>query len=147
MKQGCCTCRIICWIAAITGLRCTPVVETLHNQPNRGKRGIFGAEIGRYRFAGLTPLDGHTATVRTKIFFLSSERLLLDARIDGTLRAELCNAFGQPLTGLSFADSVPVSGDSTRHELRWKQAGADAYLYYPVSLRLEWTHGTVFSFS
>ncbi|MEO7649522.1 MAG: hypothetical protein ABIZ80_03575, partial [Bryobacteraceae bacterium] len=127
------------WLVLYTAM------DTLHNQPDHGKRSVFGAEIGRHRFAGFTPLEGRVGRIRTAPYFLSGSRVLLDAKVEGSLRAELCNAFGQPLPGLSFADSVPVTGDNSSHELRWKKASAEAYRSYPVSLRLEWTQGAVFS--
>ena len=82
--------------------------------------------------------------MRTVPFILSAPRLLLDAAVAGSLRAELCNSFGRPLEGLTFADSVPVTGDTQRHELRWKTSTVADYQYDAVSLRMEWTRGVVY---
>ena len=45
---------------------------------------------------------------------------------------------------LTFADSVPVTGDSQRHDLRWKTSTVADYQYDAVSLRMEWTRGVVY---
>ena len=120
-------------------------VDTKHNEPSeRSKRTVHGVKIPRHRFAGLNSQSTLSARVRTVPFILSAPRLLLDAAVAGSLRAELCNSFGRPLEGLTFADSVPVTGDSQRHELRWKPSTAADYQYDAVSLRMEWTRGVVY---
>jgi hypothetical protein len=40
---------------------------------------------------------------------------------DGVIRCELLDANGFRIRGFSREDSVPVSGDSLRHEIRWKE--------------------------
>ena len=120
-------------------------VDTKHNEPSeRSKRTVHGVKIPRHRFAGLNSQSTLSARVRTVPFILSAPRLLLDAAVAGSLRAELCNSFGRPLEGLTFADSLPVTGDSQRHELRWKTSTAADYQYDAVSLRMEWTRGVVY---
>lgn len=128
------------WVALYTGS------ASVHNQPERGKRGVHAARIARYRFAGLSAPASLTARVLTKPFFLSQGDLRLDAAMEtrGVLRAELCGALGQPLKGFTFADSTGVEGDNQSHVLRWKGGSLDDYRLHPVSLRLEWTRGTVY---
>ena len=105
---------------------------------------IHGAEIQRHRFAGLSSRSSLTARIRTIPFILPGPAIRVDAAIAGELRAELCNAFGQPLAGLSLADCVPLTGDSQQHELLWKNATFSDYTYNAVSLRLEWQQGVVY---
>ena len=45
---------------------------------------------------------------------------------------------------MTFADSVAVTGDSQKHELRWKTATPADYQFDAVSLRMEWTRGVVY---
>ena len=120
-------------------------VNTKHNEPpERARRTVHGVKIGRYRFAGLSSQGTLSARVRTVPFILSTPRLMLDGSIAGSLRAELCDAFGRPLEGLTFADSAAVTGDSDKHELRWKTAIPADYQFDAVSLRMEWTRGVVY---
>lgn len=128
------------WLALYTGS------SGLHNQPERGRRGIHAAKIARYRFAGLASTAGLTARVWTRPFFLNRAAIRVDAAIAsrGVLRAELCDALGQPRKGFSFAESIPVEGDSQAHTLRWKTGAFDDYSLHPASLRMEWTHGVLY---
>jgi len=109
-----------------------------------GMRTIHGIRIPRHRFAGMHTVASLTGRLRTRIFNPTGTKLLLDASIDGALRAELCDAFGRPLDGFRFSESVPVQGDSAAHELRWQTGDAADYIYDPVVLNLEWTSGTVY---
>jgi hypothetical protein len=109
-----------------------------------GENTVHGVKIPRYRFAGLGSTSSLSARLWTKPFILPSPHLAIDAAIQGSLRAELCNAFGQPLEGFTYAESIPISGDSPRHALRWKQADYGDYQFDAVSLRLEWTGGVVY---
>jgi hypothetical protein len=116
-----------------------------HNMAREGgENTVHGVKIPRYRFAGLGSTSSLSARLWTKPFILPSPHLAIDAAIQGSLRAELCNAFGQPLEGCTYAESIPISGDSPRHALRWKQADYGDYQFDAVSLRLEWTGGVVY---
>ena len=100
----------------------------------------------RWRFAGLASNASLTARAWTKPFFLASPGLRVDAAIapGGELRVELCGALGQPLKGFSFADAVPLGGDSAAHVPRWKGGALDDHRLHPVSMRMEWTRGVVY---
>lgn len=77
--------------------------------------------------------------------FVATPALTLGACVTGNLRAELCNAFGEPLPGFRFSDSIPVTGDSISHSLRWKGGSSADYEFDAVSLRLEWTERIVYA--
>ncbi len=129
------------WLALYTGS------AGLHNEAQRGKRGVHAAKIPRFRFAGLSANASLTARAMTKPFFLNGTEIRLDASVQprgGVLRAELCGALGQPLKGFTFADSTPVTGDNQSHPLRWQGGSLDDYRLHPVSMRLEWTGGIVY---
>ncbi|NWG12672.1 MAG: hypothetical protein HXY20_03960 [Acidobacteria bacterium] len=128
------------WLCLYTGF------DTRHDQDAAsGRQAIHGLEIPRYRFAGLAPRNSLTARIRTNPFILPGTAVKIDAAVAGELRAELCDAFGKPLPGLTIADCVPFAGDSEAHVLKWKNAGTADYQYDAVSLRLEWEGGTVYS--
>jgi hypothetical protein len=127
------------WFALYSG------TEAPHNRYDAGRHAIYGVEIPRYRFAGLSSVASLTSRMRTQPFFLSGARLYLDAAIQGRLRAELCNAFGQPLPGFTFDRCTPVIGDAESHELRWEGSDLAEYRAYGVTLRLEWSGGMVYS--
>ncbi len=127
------------WLALYSGS------PALHNQPQQGKRGIHGLKIAKQRFAALASTASVTASLLTKPFYLSGPSLDLNASVSGSLRAELCNAFGQPMEGLSLADSIPVSGDSVHHDLRWKNKSTADHQSQPVSPRLEWRRADLYA--
>ena len=126
------------WLALYSGS------AALHNERSQAKRGIHGLKIDKHRFAGLASTASVTASLLTRPFYLSGTRLYLNSRVEGWVRAELCNPFGQPLEGLSFAHSIPLAGDSRRHELRWRDKTPADYQTHPVALRLEWLRGELY---
>ena len=127
------------WVALYTAAKFTHGREA-----KAGKFSVLGLRIPKRRLAGLRSSDQLTARICTQPFIPHVPRLLLDADIQGTLRSELCDAFGRPLPGFTLADSVPLTGDSASHELHWKNAAISDYQYEGVSLRLEWLRGTVY---
>lgn len=119
-------------------------VNMKHNRARlEGVKTLHAVKIPRYRFAGLSSEGGLSARIRTAPFVISSNRISLDASLQGSLRAELCDAFGRSFEGMTIADAAPLTGDSEKHELRWK-TDVSAYRGDAASLRLEWTRGIVY---
>lgn len=71
--------------------------------------------------------------------------LRLDADIRGWLRAELCDAFGRKLPGFHLSDSIPLTGDSHGHILRWRSASVADHLFECVRLRFELVDAIVYA--
>ena len=70
----------------------------------------------------------------------------IDADIRGSVRADLCDAFGKPLEGYELAKSIPLCGDSSKRMLRWEGGRTTApYQYDAVSLFLEMNNTTLYA--
>ena len=65
----------------------------------------------------------------------------------GALRAEVLDEDGEPVPGFSAAESVPVSVDSTKVRLSWKNgATLAAFRGRDVRFRFTLENGTLYSF-
>ena len=106
---------------------------------------IRAARFPKHRFLGLRTPAGAAGYLWTRPFVLGGTEIRVDAQIDGSLRAELCEPFGRPLPGFTKANSSVISGDSTGHVLSWKGADLRHYVHNAVSLRLEVERGRVFN--
>jgi hypothetical protein len=121
-----------------------------HNEVRDADQGRVGAEVRaarfpKRRFMGLSARGAGTGMLLTRPFILSGEELCVDARIDGWLRAELCDPFGTPLPGHGKARFQILSGDSTSHVMRWGEAATAHYQHNAVSLRLELERGEIYN--
>lgn len=130
------------WLLLYTG------ANYLHNESrstdSREPRCVTcAARFPKRRFLGLRALG--KAQLWTRPFIPRSSEIRLDATIDGEIRADLCDPYGTPLPGLSRVQAVPLTGDSTKHVLRWDEANSARYQYDAVSLRLEITDATLYA--
>ncbi len=121
-----------------------------HNEVRETGKGQVNAEIraARFpkgRFLGLSACGASAGMLWTRPFILGGKELCLDARIDGWLRAELCDPFGTPFPGMGKSHSRILSGDSTRHVMRWEGATTEHYQYNAVSMRLEMERGEIYN--
>jgi hypothetical protein len=123
------------WLTLYSG---TPVP---HNAKSH-KSGVMAASFAKNRFMGLEA--GRTpGGFMTEPFFPAGD-VRLDADIRGSLRAELCDAFGRKLDGFHLMDSVPIKGDSESHVLKWKSASVADHLFECLRLRFEYSEGVVY---
>ena len=106
---------------------------------------VRAARFPKHRFLGLRTPAGGIGHLWTRPFVLGGTEIRVDGRIDGGLRAELCEPFGRPLPGFTKGDSRVISGDDTSHVLAWEGADTQHYIHNAVSLRLEVERGTVFN--
>jgi hypothetical protein len=113
---------------------------------DRQRRDTMVAECQKGRFAGLSTADRCLGSLSLKPFVLSAERITVDADIRGRLQAELRDPYGRPLPGFELNSCLPVSGDSTSHELAWTSGmKPNDYRYDLIGLRLEVEEGTIYS--
>ena len=123
------------WLAFYSG---TP---SMHNAKTRTSRPMAAA-FAKNRFVGLEA--GRTpGGFMTEPFFPAGD-VRLDADIRGSLRAELCDAFGRKLPGFHLMDCIPNKGDSESHVLKWKNASVADHLFECLRLRLEYSEGIVY---
>lgn len=119
----------------------------LHNEymlKNKADTSIMLAKFLKNRFIGLKTKENNKGTLETQAFIPSDEKIFIDADIKGSLRGELCNAFGETISGFEFKNSVPVKGDSDRHILKWKNKDTSIFQYKALSLKLKIDSGTIF---
>jgi hypothetical protein len=107
---------------------------------------IMGATFAKNRFVGLAACRVPGGLL-TDPFFPENSVITLDAHIRGWLRAELCDVFGRKIAGFNLADSLPVTGDSERHVLRWSETETAAFRHDALRLRFEFVDGEVFGIS
>ena len=126
------------WLTLYSG---TPVP---HNAKSH-KSGVMAASFAKNRFVGLEA-SRTPGGFMTEPFFPAGE-VHLDADIHGWLRAELCDAFGRKIPGFNLMDSIPVTGDSESHILKWKSASVSSHLFECLRLRFEYSDGAVYGVS
>ncbi|PTX91527.1 glycosyl hydrolase family 32 [Opitutus sp. ER46] len=118
-----------------------------------GWRGMYtGASIGlaRLRRDGFASMDtgaeGGSLTTRPVRF--AGERLFVNVACpQGALRVEVLDPEGNVIAPFGAAECVPVSADTTRREVRWRQAETLAALRdRPVRFRFHLTQGRLYAF-
>ncbi len=118
--------------------------------------GSFPADLealtrGPHRLTGTmeyrAAADHVTGGFMSEPFFPADGEVRVDADITGWLRAELCDAFGRKLPGFNLNDSIPVTGDSESHVLKWKSANLADHLHECLRLRFEFHDGVVYNFA
>jgi hypothetical protein len=90
--------------------------------------------------------DGGHITTRPVEF--SGSALFVNADVpDGVLRAEVQDIDGNPIAPFFFHNSVPFSGDSTIHGMKWR-GGADlsSLAGQPVRFSFELSNGALYAF-
>ncbi len=107
------------------------------------RRGIYTVEVGKGRLLGISG----SGIIETKPFIFTDREATLDADIRGTMRFELLDINGSPLPGRGLADSIPATGNSTRHELRWRDSEKNWICCDMASLRIEVDNGTFYRLS
>lgn len=85
------------------------------------KTGVGMAYMPRDRFAGLCPSEGLGNVVLRPLDLTGCRAITLNADAKaGRVEVELLNADGYRVPGFARADAVPITGDSLRHEVRWR---------------------------
>ncbi|MEW6355051.1 MAG: hypothetical protein AB1696_01890 [Planctomycetota bacterium] len=109
-------------------------------------RGVMAASWPTGRFAGLATSANTIGSLTLKPFIPARAEVCVDADINGWLKAELRDPYGIPLAGHELHNSIPATGDSRQHVLRWQEGKTTApYRYDAVSLRLEISDGALYS--
>lgn len=91
--------------------------------------------------AGMPP-----GMLTTRAVTFSGSHLFVNARVRGTLAVEVLAADGTPLPGFAAAACMPVSGDSTRHRVAWKERELARLAGQPVRFRFLLDSGELFAF-
>ena len=99
------------------------------------------------RLGHVEPTDGK-GEFTTHPLVQEGNRLLINARIDdgGSIRVEVQDADGNVFPGLELDGSVPLSGDSVAHAVRWKGAGLQEVYGRVIRLRAVLDRAHVYGF-
>lgn len=83
----------------------------------------------------------------TRPLVFSGSRLVVNYSTSavGALRFELCDEQGEPLPGLSLADSEVLFGDEIAHEVAWREATCASVAGRPVRLRVRLRDADLYS--
>ena len=118
--------------------------ESRTQDDSRVQASVHAARFPKRRFLGLAARGAGAGILLTRPFILNGTELCADLRVDGWLRAELCDPFGRPLPGFEKGRFQIFTGDDTAHVLRWNGVTTEHYLYNAVSLRLEVERGEIY---
>lgn len=84
------------------------------------------AALAKWRLDGFASLqtEGEAAgRLTTYPQYVTGDQLIVNARVGQALYAELLDETGAPIPGFTRAQSVPVTGDSLTHHMRWQGGG------------------------
>lgn len=132
------------WIDTDDGWLCLYSATPVPHNSRRFEMGIMAARFRRNRFLGVAtgqPAGGFM----TEPLFPGKSGITVDADIRGWARAELCDAFGRKLQGFELMNSIPMSGDSETHSLRWNCADPAVHRHECVRVRFEMSEAAVYS--
>jgi len=108
------------------------------NHRSDTREAAIGAATGiRDRFIAWDAGTDEPGFLLTRVCTIEAGRLWVNAEVRGELRAAITDEEGTPIRGFDFAQCRPVSGDSTRHELAWREAAAGAVRGRLVRLRVQ----------
>ena len=109
-----------------------------------------GVGLAKLRLDGFISVDarGEPGTLTTKPFVFLGDTLEINANAaGGSLTVEALDAEGKALDGFTTGDCTPITTDSVRHTLRWKD-NPDCYLLQgrPIRLRFHLKNASLYSF-
>ncbi len=78
--------------------------------------------LAKLRFDGFVSVDASSAgTLTTKNMTMDGNKLVVNADASGgSIRVEVLDTDGKPIDGFSKADADIITGDSIRHEVKWR---------------------------
>ena len=100
--------------------------------------GVGMASCKPDRFVSLTAAS--RGKLLTRPFWTETPRFFANAAVakGGDLRVGVLDTDGKPIAGFGLADCLPVSGDSTRHEITWRGSpDASTLANRQIRLRVE----------
>lgn len=108
--------------------------------------GIGLATMPRDRFAGIWPQEKIGQVTLKPIDFRKCETLLLNADANsGAVWCEVLEADGFRVRGFTREDAMPISGDSLRHPVRWKEKSISQLPFGSYLLRFHLENAEIFA--
>ena len=95
--------------------RCSTGLATL-------RRDGFASLTDRWPAAATRPVTRHPSAVITRPVRFSGTHAFVNANVEGSLRVELLDRAGRTIPGFSADRCEAMSGDSTKHAIRWSGA-------------------------
>jgi hypothetical protein len=150
---GCCLIvgdELYFYVSGRTGVPGTDVSGTCSTGLSVLRRDGFASldwfpETGRARRV-LAWSEGNGVLLTRKVTF-SGEHLFVNALLDdGALEAEVIDARGHVIPGLSRRECLPARGNGTRLPIRWRDATLAKVAHTPVQFRFWMTRGQLYAF-
>jgi hypothetical protein len=113
-------------------------------EENVGAIGLLTAE--RDRLIGVRPSSDGFGFVLTRAFDPRGKRLLVNAKVDGELRAELRGPRNKPIPGWTFEECDPVTTSSFAEEVTWQGRSLGDALHPELAVCLRLSRATIFTF-
>ena len=110
-----------------------------------------GIGLAKLRLDGFVSVDAgeEGGTLTTKAFTFSGAELVLNADASqGRILVEVLDVNGQPIAGHARDDCSPVTGDSVRHGVKWRETtNLERLEGKPIKLRFHLQSAKLYSFS
>lgn len=116
---------------------------------HRSRPHVGSIGLGTLRLDGFFSLDAgdETGTLVTKPLQLTESDLHVNADASGgQLRIAVLDEQGQPLPQFTLEDCIPMTSDSVRHQVRWKDANVAELAGRTVRLQFELTQTELYAF-
>lgn len=108
--------------------------------------GIGLATLALDRFAGLKPMERiGQLTLKPRSLAGVKSITVNSAAVKAAVRLELLDAQGRRIPGFTKADAVSITGDSLRHEVKWKSADLSKLPAGEVMIRIHLDRAEVFA--
>lgn len=144
----------------VVGDRLYFYVSARQGVPGSNDPGVCSTGLATLRRDGFASMDwlpheapvmrrqsGRDGELITRTLSFSGTHLFVNADLrGGELRAAVLDAEGRALPGLDEASCVAVSGDATRHAVRWTSGTLAAVAGRPVRVRFTITRGRLYAF-
>lgn len=125
-----------------------------HAGPHHSVERAVGIGLATIRKEGFVSLRGprHGGVVCTRRIRWPNGRLIVNCDADslagkpGELRVRVVDSSRRPLPGFDYEDSVPFSGDSTAHEMKWNDRRIDELKGRVVRLEFLLTNADLYTF-
>jgi len=119
--------------------------DNSHDSKERRRSGIGLATL---RLNGFVSLDAKKeGNITTKIIKNAEGPLLVNANAkEGVLRAEILDKHGNPISGYSMKDCIPIQSDDVLQLVEWKNHNKLPHATEPIQIRFELTKVSLYGF-
>jgi hypothetical protein len=92
------------------------------------------------------PITRHASTLITRPLRFSGAHAFVNADVNGALRVELLDREGKPIPGFTADRCEPITGNHTKHAIRWNGASIASVAGSIVRFKFVLDRARVFAF-